>query len=81
MSCTSCARAAADVDSPFQHAGCKGCAVRALAQSPDFYRGGIDGGDAKPYRKALALIFGDDWRAGHDLVLAEAARIKKARSA
>lgn len=67
-------------DFPMQRRDCKACAVYALANGPDFWRGGLDGGDAKPYRKALAQIFGDDWRRGHAMVVAESERIKLARA-
>lgn len=81
MTCEACARAELDPDTPFQQADCKGCAVRALAQGAAFHQSGLDGIVSAPYRKALALVFGDDWRAGHDQVKAAAARIREARTA
>lgn len=67
-------------DFPMYRAQCKACAVASLAAGPDFWRAGLDGGDAKPYRLQLARLFGDDWRRGHELVKAEAERIKLARA-
>jgi hypothetical protein len=67
-------------DFPMFRAQCKACAISSLAAGPDFWRGGLDGGDAKPYRIQLARIFGDGWRAGHELVKAEHARIRLARA-
>lgn len=80
MTCPACAIAAHNPDTPHQHAGCKGCAVRALAQGPAFHRSGLDGSLAAPYRRALASIFGDDWRRGHEAVKREHARIREARA-
>lgn len=78
--CDYCQAAQTRADHPMYRAQCKGCAVRAFAQGPQFHAGSIEGGDARDYRKALALYFGDDWRAGHQLVLDEAYRIKKLRA-
>lgn len=78
--CDYCVSAQSSVDHPLYRAQCKGCAVRALAQGPAFYSGSIEGGDAKPYRRALALVFGDEWRTGHQLVLDESYRIKRLRA-
>lgn len=78
--CEACRIAATNPDTPHQRAGCKGCAVRALAQGPMFHQSVVDGHLAAGYRKALGLIFGDDWRQGHELVKAEHARIREARA-
>ena len=77
--CDYCIKAAERTDFPLYRAQCKACAVRSLSLSPEFYAGGLDGGNAKPYRKLLGQIFGDDWRQAHDLVLAERDRIAKLR--
>lgn len=55
-------------DFPMYRAQCRMCAVAALAAGPLFHQSGVDGYLAQPYRKALSLIFGDDWRRGHELV-------------
>ena len=81
VDCAACLGAQKRPDTPHQRAGCKGCAVRALAQGPAFYASGLDGSQNASYRKALGLIFGDQYREGHDAVRAEAARIKEARAA
>ncbi|WP_225784472.1 hypothetical protein [Xenophilus sp. Marseille-Q4582] len=77
--CDYCDRAQAEADWPLYRAQCVGCAVRALAQGPLFHAAGVEGSIAAPYRKALAQVFGDDWRNGHERVKAEHARIKAAR--
>ena len=78
--CPNCRIAEQRADYGRYQAGCTGCAVRELAQGPLFHRGGLDGGDAKPYRVALAGLFGDGWRDGHRLVLAQADRIRESRA-
>lgn len=78
--CPYCRSAQVQPDYPMYQNGCKGCAVRAIAQGPQFHASGVDGSLSDSYRKALAGIFGDDWRKGHELVKAEAKRIKEARA-
>ena len=78
--CDYCAKAQAVPDFPMYRNGCQGCAVRAIAQGPQFHASGVDGQLSASYRKALAGIFGDDWRKGHDLVKAEAKRIRESRA-
>ncbi|AMM23008.1 hypothetical protein [Variovorax sp. PAMC 28711] len=80
MTCPSCAIAAHTPDTGHQHAGCRGCAVRALAQGRLFHASGVDGLLSAEYRKALSTVAGDDWRALHDEVKAQAARIRDARA-
>lgn len=79
-SCPSCAKAEKVPDYPMYQAACKGCAVRAIAQGPQFHASGVDGALSASYRKALAGIFGDDWRAGHELVKAAAKHIRDAKA-
>lgn len=67
-------------DFPMYRAQCRMCAVSALAAGPMFHASGIDGSLAAPYRKALALIFGDDIRRGHTLVKEQYERLKLARA-
>ena len=78
--CPYCASAQVQPDYPVYHNGCKGCAVRAIAQGPQFHASGVDGQLSAAYRKALAGIFGDRWRDGHAQVKVEAQRIKEARA-
>lgn len=80
IDCVDCRRALDAPDSPLYQSHCIGCAVRSLAQGPQFHTAGLDGGDSKAYRKALSLIFGDQWRLGHARVVAEHQRIKEARA-
>jgi hypothetical protein len=77
--CDYCTRAKSDADYPLYRAQCRGCAVRSLASGPVFHQSGLDGSLAIGYRKALASIFGDQWRNGHQLVKAEHERIRAAR--
>ncbi len=69
-------------DYPFLRSQCRGCAIRSLAASPFFHAAGVSGrlNPEDSYTKALALIFGDGWRDGHQLVKAEFERNKKLRS-
>lgn len=78
--CDCCRRAEQRPDYARYQAGCKTCAVRELANGPLFHQSGLDGALSAPYRKALALVFGDAWRAGHEEVKAAAARIQEARA-
>lgn len=67
-------------DFPMYRAQCRMCAVSSLAAGPMFHQAGVDGSLSASYRKALAGIFGDDWRRGHEMVKAEAQRVKLARA-
>jgi hypothetical protein len=78
--CPHCAAAKVAPDHPRYQAGCGQCGIRSLAQSPLYQEGGLDSGNAAPYRKLLAQVFGTEWRAGHRLVEAEHARIRKSRA-
>ena len=78
--CDYCRKAAIRADFPLYRSQCRGCAVRSLAASPLFHGAALSGRLGDPYAKALGLIFGDDWRAGHDLVKAEAKRIREAKA-
>ena len=80
--CVFCKKADVVPDYPLYRAGCRGCAIRALAHSPVFHAAGVSGrlSADDPYSKALASIFGDDWRKGHELVKAQAKRIHEGRA-
>lgn len=78
--CSYCRAAQIKPDYPMYRNGCPGCGVRAIAQGPQFHASGVDGTLSSAYRKALAGIFGDDWRRGHEMVKAEHQRIKDGRS-
>lgn len=77
--CDYCRRASVVADYPLFHAHCVGCGTRSLASSPIFHAAGVSGRLGDPYRKALGMLFGDDWAKGHEKVKAEAARIRAAR--
>lgn len=66
-------------DFPMFRAECKACAVAQLAASPMFHQSGLDGTLAQPYVKALSLIFGDQWRQGHQLVKQQHEALQLAR--
>lgn len=80
--CSYCAKAEQEPDYPLYRATCRGCAIRALAHSPHFHQAGVSGrlSADDPYAKALAGIFGDTWRQGHELVKAQAKRIREGRA-
>lgn len=80
--CSNCAKAEQMPDYPLYRASCRGCAIRSLAQGPDFHEAGVTGrlNANDPYARALALIFGDTWRQGHELVKAQAKRIREGRA-
>jgi hypothetical protein len=67
-------------DFPMFRAQCKACAVAALAAGPAFHQSGVDGALSAPYRKALAQIFGDRWREGHEMVKQQYEALKLARA-
>lgn len=77
--CDCCRLAEQRPDYARYQAGCKTCAVRELANGPLFHQSGVDGALSLSYRKALALVFGDDWAGGHAKVKAAAARIRDAK--
>jgi hypothetical protein len=79
--CDECEKAQTRAFHPLYWAHCKGCAVRSLAGGPLFHAGGLDGGNAAPYRKLLAQMFGDEWRLGHEQVVAERERQKALETA
>ena len=79
MTCPSCIKAQTDPDTPFQHAGCRGCGIRALAQSPLFHRASLSGRLNDPYLKSLAAVAGTDLVGGHAAVKAEKARLDSLR--
>lgn len=80
MSCPDCTNAATDATWGGYHANCHGCKVRALANGPGFWESGRSGALTPGYRAALESIFGAAWRAGHEKVKAEHARLQRMRS-
>lgn len=76
--CPVCEKAQREPLTGLTKAGCRGCAIRELARSPIYHASGLDGWLAQDYVRALSAIFGDDYRAGHQLVKAERQRQKAA---
>lgn len=56
MSCPACTRAAHHPRTGIFQSGCKPCAARALAQSPEFHEAAREGGDKAAYRAALVRL-------------------------
>lgn len=79
--CPDCTAAATNKHWGGYHAGCQGCAVRALASGFEFYGAKTAGRMVPAYSQALKTIFGDDWQAGHERVKAEHARLALMRAA
>lgn len=77
--CRYCQTAMTKPDFPVFHARCSNCAVRAMAQSPHFWKAEQKMG-AADYKAALTKLFGaDNWKAAHVEIMMEAQRIRKAR--
>jgi hypothetical protein len=74
--CDYCERAATNPNWGHYRSQCKGCAIRALAQSPSYHESSVKGAMTPTYRAALGVIFGDGWQAGHALVRGEFSRLK-----
>jgi len=77
--CDYCKSAKADPSWPLYRSQCKGCAIRALANSPSFHQSSVDGALTQTYRDALSLVFGDGWSAAHKQIKKEHERIKELR--
>lgn len=76
--CEPCKRAEIIPDYPLYNAFCRSCQVRGLAQSPAFHQAERSMG-VEAYQKAVKALFGTDWRAAHDEVVAEGERIRAYR--
>lgn len=79
MSCHDCTQAKTTKYWPIFQSECRGCKVRALASGPLHFTAMKAKTITPSYKAALRAVFGDDWRAGHDEVKAEHARIKGMR--
>lgn len=80
MTCPDCTHAATNAVWPGYHASCRGCKVRALANSPQFWRSMTDGQQTPSYRQGLVAAFGEEGAAaGHAEVKAEYARLRALR--
>lgn len=76
MTCQNCTVARTDAHWPGYQAGCRGCGVRALANSPAFFNAARAGELTPAYRAALQTLLGEDWQASHKEVKAEYARLQ-----
>jgi hypothetical protein len=59
MTCKACDNATRHPSSGLYQAACKGCAARALAQSPKFFAAAKVGNLTPEYRQALSQFFPD----------------------
>ena len=80
MTCPDCQAAQTRADHPIYRANCRGCAVRGLANSIQFFRAEKAGRLVPEYQKALQAAFGDGWKQAHQDIKAEATRIKALRA-
>lgn len=76
MTCAACEAAKADRHSGRYQADCPSCQVRGLAKSMGFYQSQRQGVLMRNYRRALHSMFKGDVARGHELVKAEAERLK-----
>lgn len=74
--CLDCTRAQTIKHWGGYHANCHGCQVRALATSPAHHSAMQANAMTPAYRSALQQYFGEDWRAAHEEVKGEHARLK-----
>lgn len=80
MTCPHCKAADTNPNHGIEDAACHGCQVRALADSPQFWRSMTDGQQTPGYRAALVAVFGEEGAdEGNDTVFAEYQRLKKLR--
>ena len=77
MSCPACTAARTYAHSGLYRAGCQGCTVRGLAKGLGFFKSQREGTLTRDYRNALHSIFKGDVAGGHELVKAEAKRLKE----
>ena len=57
------------------HSACLGCQARMLAAGPLFFESSRKGAMTPDYQRALVLVFGKNWKAGHERVKATRARM------
>jgi hypothetical protein len=75
MTCKACDDFARSPISGVYFAHCVDCQARMLAQGPWFYEAVRANAITPRYRTALQSVFGEAWKAGHELVRKWAARI------
>ena len=81
MSCTHCDHAQTDPIWPGYQANCRTCAIRALANGPEFFVAQQTHSLAPAYKACLQKMFGDGWKAAHEEVKAEHKRIQQLKGA
>lgn len=80
MSCPNCVQAVAKPHWPGYTGTCRGCTLRAMANSPAFFTATQAAAITPAYRSALQAMFGEEWQEAHQEVKAEAERLKKLRT-
>lgn len=76
MKCQNCERAKTNAIWPGYQATCRGCKVRALANSLPFFESSRDQAFTPAYKSALISSLGEDWKASHKEVKEEFTRLK-----
>ncbi|MDE1999128.1 MAG: hypothetical protein KGI52_09405 [Burkholderiales bacterium] len=77
--CHYCAMARERWDWPMYFRTCRGCAIRALANSFDFFDSRKAGRMLPAYQQSLRANFGDAWQTAHEEVKAEYERVQALR--
>ena len=78
-SCAECEKALQDPLWGIYQSSCSGCTVRMLANGPGLFLSRRSGKLHPSYLAALKSAFGDEWRAWHERVKAEYARMQALR--
>ncbi len=79
--CHYCAMARERWDWPMYFSTCWGCAIRALANSLEFFDSRKAGRMLPAYQQSLRANFGDAWKEAHEEVKAEFERVQALRDA
>lgn len=79
MNCLSCAAAQLHAHHPIYQGACRGCRIRALAQSIPAWESAQAGRITPTYKAALQVLAGEDWQTAHAEVKQERARIEALR--
>lgn len=77
--CYYCALARGRWDWPMYFRTCRGCAIRELANSFDFFDSLKAGRMLPAYQQSLRANFGDAWKEAHEEVKAEYERVQALR--
>lgn len=79
--CHYCAMARERWDWPMYFSACRGCAIRGLANSLEFFNSRKAGRMLPAYQQSLRANFGDAWQTAHEEVKAEYDRVQALREA